>query len=207
MNRVKKAIEDSNKYVADSINENHDEYIKSMKEVRTDSPEAPFFFEMKQRSEVYRADSSFFSFLSSCDSFLGGAHPYLSRGGHNFDSKTGEELNAPKLFSKNPEQFCQILTDKMFEAYPGDEKYDFWPLDSLYDNHDDAEANKLMREFLYEHYLGPNYDYTLQFVLDNEKVYVIFPAYEMAYYAFGEVWVEIPFEELEGVVNENYILK
>lgn len=203
---LKTSINEYNSNVKEGVNANHDEYISSMKDMLVDNPEIGIYFEVSQYSQIFRADSKFFSILSSIDSYLGGAHPYTARSGHTYDTKSGKELDAPTLFSKNPEKFCQILTDEMFEAY-GDDKYEFWPLDELYDSHDDERANELMREFLYNHYFGPNKDYTLQYVLDNEKVNVIFPAYEMSYYAFGEVWVEIPFAEVADTVDDNYKLK
>lgn len=188
------------------INNNHEDFIGYVVEEHASSCDCSTSCYDEQYYVIFRADSDFFSVLSSCDSYMGGAHPYLSRDSLFLDSKTGEEIDAKELFSKNPRRFCEILTEHMFEEYPGEEKYEFWPLIDM-DVETDEEASMIMTDYLMDHYFGTEDLEKLIFLVDDtNKVIIGFPAYSLSSYAFGEVWVEIPYDELAECINEKYQL-
>ena len=165
-------------------------YAKSILEMAEESYEQannwmPFFYRV-----VYnpvRIDYSVLSLFGMQNSYSGGMHGDVSGLAVNYDMATGDVLTFGSIMhaDADKEDFIQIILKKLSEN--ADSLY-------LYDDYEIAVRQRLSGdENLYE-----------DFYFTTTGLNFFFSPYEIAPYSSGIITVEIPYNELNGLLYEDY---
>lgn len=155
------------------------------KAYQSDKENYPGYY-LDSSAVLLRSDDRVFSFRQTEGSYFGGAHPNYFVGGENFDPKTGRKLSLE-----------DVVTDyeKMYEytkRYLGETM----DLDELFPNYEET-----LDGYFHESGHSP-----LQWVLDAEGLKILFSPYDLGPYAMGSIEVEIPYNDAEGLIREEYLL-
>ena len=135
---------------------------------------------------LVRSDEKLVSFCVENYSFAGGAHPYTSYTGVNFDSETGERLALTDLLTEKGRQiFPELFEAALAEQYP-----DFMR-GLLVDSVQEAIREEISEGLLY-------------FVLDDQGMTVLINPYDLAAYASGPAFVRLYFEDYPDVFEKKY---
>lgn len=137
--------------------------------------------ELKIEQTVAFSENGIVSLIVDCEEFTGGAHGELKRKVKNLDLDRECEISFSELFcdDKYPTRINAYIEQAMTEK---PNKYaDLW-------------KRPLVSE-------------GQEFYLTKTGVVVFYPPYELSYYSRGFVEFEIPYAELEGYLNPEYVKK
>lgn len=156
-----------------SVIESGDEYILDVGELEDHS-----------ERQVVRSDSVAFSIFCNYYSYYGGAHPYYSFTGYNYDTQTGHELSCEDVVS-DVDKLNDILLNRLMEEY-GDE----------------CDLNEeTVKEHLSECKTGER-DY--EWLLGYEGVTFYFNPYTLTSFAGGMQIVHLSFADYPEIFSETY---
>ncbi len=135
---------------------------------------------------IRRADSRFFSFEVSSESWFNGPHPYTMFYSFNYDPQTGEFLRIQDVVS-HPEQLTEMIFTHLEWL---DDTYVF-----------EEEENERMKAQI-KNYLE---DGSLCWSVTEKGISVTFDAYALQYYAFGPMWSDLTFEDYPDLLLPKFI--
>ncbi len=141
------------------------------KAVESFSSEPPWEAYLNQ--SIYRQDEQLLSIGTTTEIFSGGAHGYKNLSFLNFDPKTGEQLSWKDIFTPEFKKYAE-------RRFREEHKIP-------------AEDNINSTGFWFENeafHLPANIGFT------DEQVILIYNSYEIAPYADGDFYMEIPMEEV-----------
>lgn len=141
-------------------------------------------FEDNVKRKVVRSDSVAFSIFCDCYSFYGGAHPYYSYSGYNYDSQTGKKLSCKDIVN-DIDRLNEILYEKLMAEY-GD---------------DCALDEGTVKEYLNACKTG---EYSYEWLLGYEGVDFYFNPYSLASFAAGMQLINIQFDEYPELFIDKY---
>ena len=158
------------------LNDSKEARVEVLKGYVEDGNTLPYsYYFTKSSTNIVRADSYVVSIIMDEASYEGGAHPDHGVFGWSMDAETGEWL-----FIRDVCNDCDSFGSMI--AYKLEEKYGLWE--------DDSQMEELIS------YIEKKIeDNTLNFVIGNEGVTVIFVPYEIASYADGNLYVSFPLDE------------
>ena len=176
-----------------SMNESDD----SDEAATEDAGDSSMRYSLESTVIVKRADDKILSYVRQNYSYTGSAHPSTMYTGNNYDPKTGKVLKLQDVVN-DYDGLYQAVMDALvkvnesqdnsvfFDEYKDTVKSMFYGADS------DGSAS------------SEDYGLTdsLNWVMTDDGVYIIFNQYDIAPYATGQFIAEIPFGT--GFVNENY---
>ena len=145
----------------------------------------PYFYQILYSPT--RIDHSILSLFGTQNSFSGGTHGNLSGVAANYDLTTGDVLTLGSIMHMDAtkEQFIDLIIEKLRENADTFQ---------LYDSFEDGVYNRLGGdETLYE-----------DFFFTATGLSFFFAPYEIAPYSAGIITVEIPYEELPGLIYDGY---
>ncbi|NLG03219.1 MAG: DUF3298 domain-containing protein [Clostridia bacterium] len=195
-----KAMDQWNKKQTEQYQEMFSDCVEYSKEIYVENPDNWMgYYTVSSGINVKRSDSLIFSFLESWDSFMGGAHPNHGNKGHNFDVKTGKELEIEDVVSDITE-LITVLDQRLTQTYSEDIFFD-----------DDLSA------YMKSYYLDPpeGERSKFQFIVGYEGITFYFSPYELAPYAAGSQEVcllyseypELFKDDFYSTIPENYALQ
>lgn len=167
------------------INTKKKDFIKNTNEIDY-NPE--YKYDFKTSYEVSETDNTIGVHLTVYE-FTGGAHYIREDKSYYYDKRENEEVNIMH-FLENEDSLNRIssLTYYYIMKYSKENNLEFdesWVKEGISNN----PTN-------FEHF---------RFI--DEGIEFLFPPYQVAYYAAGEVKIIIPYEELVGIVKEEYLRK
>ena len=145
----------------------------------------PYFYQVLY--SPMRIDYGVLSLYGAQSSYSGGVHGNISGVAANYDLMTGDILTLGSIMHENAdkEDFINIIIESLD---PMAEEY------FLYDDYMDGVRNRLdVDENLYE-----------DFYFTNTGLCFFFSPYEIAPYSSGVITVEIPYNELPGLIYDGY---
>lgn len=122
---------------------------------------------------IYRKDTMLVSIGITTEIFSGGAHGYKNLSFLNFDPKTGEQLTWKDIFNSDFKEHAEVLFRSKYKI--------------------PAEGNINSTGFWFENdvfHLPANIGFT------DEELILVYNSYEIAPYADGDYYMEIPLEEV-----------
>lgn len=131
-----------------------------------------------------RLDSAVVSFSGSTTEFLGGTHPNTTMFSHTFDGKTGDPLTITDILTGE----AQLVKVKELVLQ------DLGKRDNLFEGYEETVA---------ERFLSFNIASAYWYLTDDALVYYFSP-YEIAPYAEGTIEVAISYDDLEGILKDEY---
>lgn len=140
---------------------------------------------------IERADGKVLTLLYSDYSFMGGAHGSYGSRGYVFDTESGEQLSLAAL-SADYETLAQTIVNYMVEETESDTEL----------------AARLDQMMLEEKSYAELYEPLLRdgsWYLGKEGLVIFSDLYEISSYAAGPIEFCIPYEKLEGVIDEKWI--
>lgn len=145
----------------------------------------PYFYQVLY--SPMRIDYGVLSLYGTQSSYSGGVHGNISGVAANYDLMTGDILTLGSIMHENAdkEDFINIIIESLD---PMAEEF------FLYDDYMDGVRNRLdVDENLYE-----------DFYFTNTGLCFFFSPYEIAPYSSGVITVEIPYNELPGLIYDGY---
>jgi len=137
---------------------------------------------------IKRNDSHLFSFLSDHGAYWGGAHGYYESVGYNYAPKDGIRL-----------ELCDVVTD-MDKA----SELVIAKIKEMNENDPDMEDGMWEDwESIARQYIDNDHD---TWVLTEDGLTYWFGLYILGPYAFGDVWVNIPYEDISEVIKPEYLI-
>ena len=116
------------------------------------------------------------------EEFTGGAHPSSFYTVLNFNPKTGEEIVLSDILKDNyDEPLTGILINNLAKQLKVKSIEDIREKGYLYQDSEMFISNN--------------------FILDNEKIVFIYNKYEIAPYAFGDIMIDVTYEELKDILK------
>lgn len=131
-----------------------------------------------------RLDNTVVSFSGSTTEFLGSAHPNVTMFSHTFDTKTGDPLTITDILTDE----AQLVQVKELVLQELNKK------DNLFEGYEETVA---------ERFLSFNIASAYWYLTDNALVYYFSP-YEIAPYVEGTIEVAISYEDLNGIMKDEY---
>ena len=145
---------------------------------------------------ISRADDKVISFCSNYTAFSGGAHGIYGLEGTTYNVDTGEFIFLDDVITLTEDELNQILIKKILETSTDPDQ--FWDLEETLShykyNPSETDPNN-----------SDNYEYAYIWYLDYTGIHFYFGPYAIAAYAYGPTDVVIGYDELDGVINENYL--
>jgi len=140
------------------------------------------------RIHIQRADEKLLSFVEADSSYLGGAHGNYYRSGLNFDPATGKKL-----------ELADVVTDweKLYE-YVKEYLAEHYEQDLFFENYVETILSPMF------HGDGDEGTMPLEWVMDQEKLTLIFNPYVLAPWASGSQEAVVPFADDHGLIKEEY---
>lgn len=157
---------------ASSLEELSENFISDYREAAESFSEEPPW-EAYLNENVYLKSEELLSIGITTEIFSGGAHGYKTLTFLNFNPKTGEKYSAEELFTPEFSEFVEEKFRSKFDI-PSEENINstgFW-----FEND----------QFRLPENIG----------FEEDKVILVYNSYEIAPYAFGDVYMEIPMEEV-----------
>lgn len=206
---LQKALDQDNEAQMELMKENYAaalEFDQEMADMNTDSSETAesdgMYYSMQSKVILKRADEKILSYLREDYSFTGGAHPSTAYISYNYDPETGKALTLRDvvtdydgLYEKVLEALQKVYEDNdegaLFSDYADTVKAMFYGTET-----DDAGASDTDAAEV------PETAASLNWIMTEEGVDIIFNQYDIAPYAVGQLAAEIPFGT--GLINENY---
>ena len=140
----------------------------------------------QSKAWLVRADDTLVSFCVESYWNAGGAHPYTSHTGLNFDSRTGQQLAITDLLTEDgAKRFPELFEKALAEQYP-------YFMDGL------------LVESVPDAIRGEMDDGLLYFTVDEDGVTVMINPYDLAAYAAGPAFVRMFFSDYPGVFVPAY---
>lgn len=141
-------------------------------------------FEDHSKRKVVRSDSVALSVFTDYYSYYGGAHPYYSYSGYNFDSQTGHILACEDVV-KDVDKLNEILFDRLMEEY--------------------GKECDLEEETVKEHLAAcKSGESEYEWLLGYEGVTFYFNPYCLTSFAGGMQIVHLRFDEYPDIFNDTY---
>ena len=155
------------------------EYINSKE---NDMPAVWFYNYCIANSEVEKGYKGYINYTIMWEEFSGGMHPYSFYTVLNFNPETGEEIVLSDILKENYEEpLTQILINNLAKQL------------QVEDIEGIKEKGYLYRDN--EMFISNN------FILDNEKIVFIYNKYEIAPYAFGDIMINVTYDELKDLLK------
>lgn len=162
-------------------------YVDAAKEygpdARMDAPEDSYRlgWEYEDTLRISRNDGKVLSYWSDVYSYLGGAHPNINTYGYNYVVETGEKL---------------LLSD-VVKDLDGLEQYAYTEMAKYAE-----ELWEDWKDTVHKSIFGLE-DYSVAWALTDSGLVLHYDAYQLSYYAFGPVEVEVPYENNESLFAIN----
>lgn len=121
------------------------------------------------------------------NSYTGGAHYTREDKSYHYRKETGEEISLSNLLED--EDALEKLSYKAYThilKYKNDNNLDF--------------IDEIIREGT-----EAKYENFTHFTFEYDGLNILFPPYQVASWADGEVRITIPYNELRGIINEEYL--
>ena len=155
------------------------EYINSKE---NDMPAVWFYNYCIANSEVENGYKGYINYTIMWEEFSGGMHPYSFYTVLNFNPETGEEIVLSDILKENYEEpLTQILIKNLAKQLQVEN------IEGI------KEKGYLYRDN--EMFISNN------FILDNEKIVFIYNKYEIAPYAFGDIMINVTYDELKDLLK------
>ena len=155
------------------------EYINSKE---NDMPAVWFYNYYIANSEVEKGYKGYINYTIKWEEFTGGVHPYSFYTVLNFNHETGEEIVLSDILKENYEEpLTKILIDNLAQQLQVEN------IEGI------KEKGYLYRDN--EMFISNN------FILDNEKIVFIYNKYEIAPYAFGDIMINVTYDELKDLLK------
>ena len=182
---LQKALQENSRYAKDDINFFKENYLGDTASLEEIVDESGMQLYYKNTAYVKRLDANVLSIERMISSFAGGAHPSSYYEDYTFDVSSGRELERSDVITDET-AFEELLYSKLEECPQKEEFFEDWK---------DTVANELSGQE----------DYKLVWGLTDNGFLVTFNNYDIAPYAAGPVLIEIPYEELTGIIDEKYV--
>lgn len=160
-------------------------YVKGYKEdclkAYKEDPEGVFEYEFKVTSQFSYGRDSIINYRASQYNFSGGAHGLNSTFVMNFDKNTGRIINKSDIFTPEGEaQAAELVMAQICK------KFGAADLDELFEK----EGIDIEKPYL------PNL-----FTLGTKGITFIFLEEDLGSHTAGEIQIELPYEDLKGMIN------
>ncbi len=206
---LQKALDQDNETQMELMKENYAaalEFDQEMADMNTDSSEtaesAGMYYSMQSKVILKRADEKILSYLREDYSFTGGAHPSTAYLSYNYDPETGEALTLRDvvtdydgLYEKVLEALQKVYEDSdegtLFSDYQDTVKTMFYGTETGEVDASDTDTAEI-----------PESAASLNWIMTEKGVDIIFNQYDLAPYAVGQLAAEIPFGT--GLIKEEY---
>ena len=142
-------------------------------------------WESEDRVHMERCDKKIFSYVRQMYTYLGGAHPYSSETGYNYDALTGEKLQLEAVITDKKELREQVLLKLR--------------------GYEDADGFFLDWEDTVGKGFDGDPDYPLNWVLTDSGIDFIYNEYMLGPYAMGEIRVSLSYEEHPELFREELL--
>ncbi len=154
-------------------------------------------YSLESTVAVRRADDKIFSYVRQNFSFTGGAHPSTAYTGYNYDPETGKVLNLQDVVT-DYDGLYQAVLDALKKVNESQDNSVF------FDEYEDTVKSMFYGASADDTASSEDYGltYTLNWVMTDDGLYIIFNQYDIAPYAAGQFVAEVPFAT--GLINENY---
>lgn len=155
------------------------EYINSK---TSDMPIVWFYNYYIANSEVASGYNGYINYIITWEEFTGGAHPSSYYTVLNFNPDTGEEIVLSDILKDNyDEPLTGILINNLAKKLQVKNIEDIKGKGYLYQDSEMFISNN--------------------FILDDEKIVFIYNRYEIAPYAFGDIMIDVTYEELKDILK------
>lgn len=171
----------------ESIKTDYDAWLPDAKnEYQNNKDNFPGYY-LESKAVPERLDEKIFSFRQVEGSYFSGAHPNYFTGGVNFDPADGRELSLE-----------DVVTDRE-KLYEYSVRYlgETLDLDQLFPDYKES-----LDRFFHGSQVSP-----LQWIMDSEGLKLVFSPYDLGPYAMGSIEVPVPYENQDGLIREEYLLK
>lgn len=171
----------TNKNIDGMINLFFNDYRDILTETAgTDYPALPWALDIS--GEVLKINDFYISYMINNYNFMGGAHPNGYTRYLNFNPSTGEILDLDDIFKKGFEKkLNKIIEQKLRNAF-------------------DLSPSSPLTEILFENKIEHNGNFTIA----DHGIVFLYNRYEIAPYVFGEIVLEIPYEEINDILKEPF---
>lgn len=140
----------------------------------------------------YRLDPSYVSLVFYESVYLGGAHPSNTQSALNFDANSGALLTLADVFKADrKEDLIALVLDKINTTYGNNPDF------ALFEDYEDVVRDHLQTI--------PS-SFAQCWYLTNSGVVFFTNPYEISTYAAGVVTVEMSYDELKGLLREDFII-
>lgn len=171
-----------NKFIAQRKKEYKELYSEFLNNNKEGIPTVWFYNYYNANSEIAKGYKGYINYIIMWEEFTGGVHPYSYYTVLNFNPETGEEV---------------VLSDILKDGY--DE-----PLTEILINNlarqQQVENIEGLREKGY-FYSDNDMFISNNFILEEEKIIFIYNKYEIAPYAFGDIMINVTYEELKDLLK------
>lgn len=136
-----------------------------------------------------RVDENYISLVFFNSQYLGGAHPNNVQTALNFDSVTGALLPLASVFKT---EYKQTVLNMLLEH--------LWEMETsfgLFDGYEDTVREKFEKMPA---------DMAQNWYLTDQGIVFFFSPYEISPYAAGVVTVELSYDELDGMLRDDFVL-
>lgn len=139
--------------------------------------------QLKTDVQVRRADSDVFSFLEYIESFLGGAHGSYGYFGHNYDTRTGQEIMLGEIVT-DKQSFYDAVCDQFAR------KYGQFSMDAI---------RSMVEGYPIDGESG-NFDW----IMETDGIRLIFGTYAIGSFADGVTHVCLKYDDYPELFTEQY---
>lgn len=177
------------KQIEQTFQSNSAELLKGAQEHYRDHKDTFYCYSNYLNMGVARHDQRVMSVLAINSMYSGGAHPLSEQSAYNMDLETKESLTLEDIIEPT-------AGDEISELVLSGVKKSFATLgkQALYDDYADTISSFTTYGSM-----------TKNWYFDHTALVVFFNQYEIAPYAAGIIKVEIPYDQLHGILKEEYI--
>jgi hypothetical protein len=171
-----------------SLDKQVDNFIRDFKEFREDFPDSPGNWYDEKKVSVLTDTLGILCLVFFHDFYTGGAHPNSSLEYVNFDISTGDTLTLGDIFISGYESDLNKITEK-----------EFLKVKNLSPEEDLEKAG----------YWFENNQFKVNdnFAITDQGLRFYFNSYEIAPYSMGPTRLDIPYEALHRIIDDNGPLK
>jgi hypothetical protein len=151
-----------------------------------ENPDAPSQWSIELKSSVMRNDSTIVSLSTETYTYLGGAHPLGVTGYASFATATGKKLTIDEVTSNK--QRLTTLAEQVFRR----------------EREIDAATNLDSAGFWFGE---QGFSLPDNFALGDSSLILYYNPYDIAPYVFGPTFLELPYSQLQGIIDERFLRK
>ncbi|MCR5119376.1 MAG: RsiV family protein [Lachnospiraceae bacterium] len=182
---LKYSLGEVNKSVKEAVEEAAENYMEYAYEDSGFDDDWSYYYFRECSATIDRADTKVVSFRLLWGDFAGGVHPNSYYEAYCFNTEDGKKLKLSDVIDTAHEQeMLSLLAERALENNPNLEDMLFDDLPTAIQNLADSEA--------------------LTFDLGTEGINFYFSPYEIAAYAAGSTIVTIAYDEIPGLINDEY---